>query len=263
MVKNLVIGPGAMGYFMYLGVLSKLKQENKLDDLEEISGASAGGLVSFVYVLSKGAIPEVLDYSLNIPVGTILKPNIKNLLTNYGLVSSKKIRKVLSEMCKKFMGKTDITFKELYEWNPIKLHIPSYCVDFMKTVYFNIDSTPDMSVLDAVAATIAVPFLFSPIKLADGYNYIDGAIFEAIPAGPFIGRPDVLAIRIGWNRLMEIKNLKTYALSILSSVMYMRHVYNIPTYDVDMPDDDVYDFSASNESKLKMFMIGVSQNFSK
>lgn len=166
-------------------------------------------------------------------------------------------------MCKKFMGKTDITFKELYEWNPIKLHIPSYCVDFMKTVYFNIDSTPDMSVLDAVAATIAVPFLFSPIKLADGYNYIDGAIFEAIPAGPFIGRPDVLAIRIGWNRLMEIKNLKTYALSILSSVMYMRHVYNIPTYDVDMPDDDVYDFSASNESKLKMFMIGVSQNFSK
>jgi predicted acylesterase/phospholipase RssA len=263
MVKNLVIGPGAMGYFMYLGVLSKLKQDGQLEELEEISGASAGGLVSFAYILSKGNIPDALDYSLNIPIGTLMKPSIKSLLTNYGLVSPKKIRKILVDMCKKFTGKTDLTFKQLYEWNPIKLHIPTYCVDFMKTVYFNIDSAPDMSVLDAVAATIAVPFLFAPVKLAYGYNYIDGAMFEAIPAGPFVGRPDVLAIRIGWGRLTEIKNLKTYALSILNSVMKMRHVYTIPVHDIDAPNIDVYDFGASNENKLKMFMVGVSQNFSK
>jgi hypothetical protein len=262
MVKHLVVGPGAMGYFMYLGVLTKLKQEGQLADLEEISGASAGGLVCFAYLLSKGNIPDVLDYSMNIPIGTLMKPSIKSLLTNYGLVSPKKIRKILVDMCKKFTGKTDLTFKQLYEWNPIKLHIPTYCVDFMKTVYFNIDSAPDMSVLDAVAATIAVPFLFAPVKLADGYNYIDGAMFEAIPAGPFVGRPDVLAIRIGWGRLTEIKNLKTYALSILNSVMKMRHVYTIPVHDIDAPNIDVYDFGASNENKLKMFMVGVSQNFS-
>jgi NTE family protein len=263
MVKNLVIGPGAMGYFMYLGVLSKLKQDGQLNDIEEISGASAGGLVSFAYIISKGNIPEVLDYSMNIPVGTILKPNIKNLLTNYGLVASKKNRKILSEMCKKFTGKNDITFKELYEWNPVKLHIPAYCVDFMKTVYFNIDSAPDMSVLDAVSATIAVPFLFAPVKLGDGYNYVDGATAEAIPAGPFIGRCDTLALRIAWGRLSEVKDLKSYALSVLFSTMKMRHVYAVPTHDINIPDDDIYDFNASNESKLKMFMIGSSQNFSK
>lgn len=263
MVKNLVIGPGAMGYFMYLGVLAKLKQEGQLEELEEISGASAGGLVSFIYVISKGDIPEVLDYSLNIPIGTLMKPSIKSLLTNYGLVSPKKIKKILVDICKKFTGKNDVTFKELYEWNPVKLHIPTYCVDFMKTVYFSIDSTPDMSVLDAVAATIAVPFLFAPVKLADGYNYIDGAMFEAIPAGPFIGLSDVLAIRIAWGRLTEIKNLKTYALSILNSVMKMRHVYTVPVHDIDAPDIDVYDFGASNENKLKMFMVGSSQIFSK
>ena len=262
MVKHLVIGPGAMGYFMYLGVLSKLKHEGQLDELEEISGASAGGLASFAYIISKGNIPETLDYSLNIPIGTLMKPSIKSLLSNYGLISPKKIRKILVDMCKKFIGKDDITFKELYEWNPIKLHLPAYCVDFMKTVYFNIDSAPNMSVIDAVAATTAVPFLFAPVKLADGYNYIDGAMFEAIPAGPFIGRSDVLALRIGWGRLTEIKDLKTYALSILNSVMKMRHVYTIPVHDIDAPNIDVYDFGASNENKLKMFMVGVSQNFS-
>jgi len=262
MVKHLVIGPGAMGYFMYLGVLTKLKQDGQLGDLEEISGSSAGGMVAFTYVLSKGNIPDILDYSLTIPVRDLMKPSIKSLLTNYGLISPKKIRKILVDMCKKFTGKNDVTFKELYEWNPVKLHIPTYCVDFMKTVYFNIDSAPDMSVLDAVAATISVPFLFAPVKLADGYNYIDGAMFEAIPAAPFVGRSDVLAIRIGWGRLTEIKNLKTYALSILNSVMQMRHVYTIPVHDIDAPNIDVYDFGASNENKLKMFMVGVSQNFS-
>jgi predicted acylesterase/phospholipase RssA len=263
MVKHLVVGPGAMGYFMYLGVLSKLKQEGRLNELEEISGSSAGGLASFIYVLTKGNIPAALDYSLSIPVNSIMKPNIKSLLNNYGLVSSKKVRKVLADICKKFTDKDDITFKELYEWNPIKLHLPAYCVDFMKTVYFNIDSVPNMSVLDAVTATIAVPFLFAPVKLADGYNYVDGATAEAIPAGPFVGLNDVLALRIAWGRLSEVKDLKSYALSILYSSMKLRHVYEVPTHDIDIPDDDIYDFSASNENKLKMFMFGLSQNFSK
>lgn len=262
MVKHLVVGPGAMGYFMYLGVVSKLGQEGRLSDLEEISGSSAGGLVSFLYILSKGNTAAVLDYSLSIPVGTIMKPNIKNLIHNYGLVSPKKIRKILTDICKKFIEKEDVTFKELYEWWPVKLHLPAYCVDFMKTVYFSVDSSPNMSVLDAVAATIAVPFMFAPVKLSDGYNYVDGATAEAIPAGPFVGKSDTLALRIAWGRLGEVKDLKTYALAILYSSMKMRHVYQVPTHDIDIPDSDIYDFSASNESKLKMFMLGLSQTFS-
>jgi len=257
MVKNLVIGPGAMGYFMYLGVLSKLKQDGQLEGLEEISGSSAGGMVAFTYVLSNGNIPAILDYSLSVPVGDIMKPNIKSLLNNYGLVSSKKIRKALAEMCKKFTGKDDLTFKELYELNPVKLHISAYCVDFMKTIYFNIDSTPNMSVLDAVSATIAVPFLFAPVKLGDGYNYVDGATVETTAASPFVDRRDTLALRIAWGRLSDVKDLKSYALSVLFSTMKMRHVYAVPTHDIDIPDDDIYDFNASNVSNSLLSTIFV------
>ena len=263
MVKYLAVGPGAMGYFMYLGVLSKLKQEGRLADLEEISGSSAGGIASFIYVISKGNIAGALDYSLTVPVETVMKPNIKSLINNYGLVPARKMRKILSDACKKYTGKSDITFKELYEWNPIKIHLPAYCVDFMKTVYFSVDSAPDMSVLDAVSATAAVPFLFAPVKLSDGYNYVDGATAEAFPAGIFVGRNDVLALRIAWGRLTEVKDLKSYALNILFSSMKLRHIYEVPVHDIDIPDDDIYDFSASNECKLRMFMLGLSQNFSK
>lgn len=250
-----------MGFFLYLGVISKLKREGHLDDLEAISGASAGGLLGFLFCAAKGDPTKVLDFSLGVPVKQIMKPNIKVLLKDYGLIPCSKIRKVLAGACKMFMGKDDVTFKELYEWYPIKLYVSAYCVDFMKTVYFSVDSVPDMSVLDAISATIAIPFLFSSVKLKDGWNYIDGGSAEVIPGGPFLGR-EAFALKLAWNKLEKVKDLKTYAISILYSTMKLRHVYDFPLLDIDVQGDDVYDFSASNDHKLKMFLKGYSQNFS-
>ena len=257
-MKNLIIGSGAMGFFLFLGVLSRLKRDGQLDTLEAISGASAGALLGFLFCISKGDPTRVLDYALTVPVKQLMKPNIKCLLKNYGLISCSKIRKVLGEACHTFIQKDDVTFQELYELYPIKLHMSSYCVDFMKTVYFSVDTTPTMSVLDAVCASVAIPFLFSSVKLSDGYNYIDGGSAEVVPGAPFIGQ-DALAMKLAWNRLPEVKDLKTYAMSILLSAMKMRHVYEFPTLDLDASDVDVYDFGASNDAKLRMFLKGFEQ----
>lgn len=261
-MKNLAIGPGAMGFFIYLGVISKLKRDGHLDDLEEIAGASAGGLLGFMFCLTKGDTTKILEYTLGVPIKQIMKPNIKNLMKNYGLVSCSKIRTILSAACKKYMDVDDVTFKELFEWYPIKLHISAYCVDFMKTVYFSVDTTPTMSVLDAICATIAIPFLFSCVKLNDGWHYIDGGAAEALPGAPFLGKNDVFAMKLAWSRLSDVTDLKSYAISILYSTMKMRHMYEFPTLDIESPGDAVYDFGASNDGKLKLFLKGYSQNFS-
>ena len=99
-MKYLVIGPGAMAFFVYLGVISSMKNENMFDDLEEISGASAGSLLAFLFIATKGDLAKILDYSINVPVKQIMKPNIKSLLKNYGLVPSDKLRKIFSEALK-------------------------------------------------------------------------------------------------------------------------------------------------------------------
>jgi predicted acylesterase/phospholipase RssA len=258
-MRNLIIGPGAMGFFMYLGVVSKLKREGQLDDLEAISGASAGALLGFLFCLSKGDPTKVLDYALAVPVKQLMKPNIKCLLKDYGLVPYTKIRKIFVEACSFFTGKTDMSFQELFEFHPVKLHVSSYCVDFMKTVYFSVDTTPTMSVLDAVCASVAVPFLFSSVKLKDGWNYIDGGAIEVIPGSPFLGQNNVLAMKLAWSRIPEVKDLKSYAMSILLSTMKLRHTYDFPILDLDSSDVDVYDFGASNDAKLKMFLRGFEQ----
>ena len=261
MVRCLSIGPGAMGFFLYLGVISKLKQDGRLDNLEEISGASAGGLLGFLFLATKGDIAKVLDYSLDVPVKQIMKPNLKNFMKNYGLVTPAKIRKVLSEACVKFIGQSDITFEELYAWHPIKFHVSAYCVDLMKTDYFSVNSTPKLSVIDVVSATIAIPFLFSTVKIGD-FTYIDGGAAETTPSGPFLGREEVLAMKLGWSRPSPVTDLKSYAMGILYSTMKMRAVYEVPTLDLDLGDLDIFDFGTSNDGKLKIFMKGHGTNFS-
>jgi len=260
-MKYLAIGPGAMGYFTLLGTVSKFKQTGQLANLEEISGASAGGLLALVFALSKGDTTKALDYSLTIPVKNIMKPNLRSLIKDYGLVSSSKLRKTISEMIKYFTDRDDMTFAELYEWFPIKIHISSYCVNSMKTVYFSADSTPAMSVIDAACATVAIPFIISPVKLNDGWNYVDGGSAEATPCGPFLGRDsaDLVTLAFDWKLETEIKDLKSYAFAILTSTMRLRHHYSTPTIMIDVGNLNVFDFGADQEAKLRLFLVGFSQ----
>lgn len=259
MVKYLAIGPGAMGYFIFIGIISKLKQEGRLDDLEEISGASAGGLLAFIYCLAKGDMTKVLDYSLNVPLKALTKLNIKNFLTNYGLVPQTRIRSLISKAPLEFKIKNDPTFQELYDWFPMKIHIAAYCIDLGKTVYFSVDTHPMMSVVDAVCASIAVPFFFSPLKLKDGWHYIDGGSAETLPGGPFLGKEST-GLKLTWGKHISVKDLKTYSMGILYSTMHLRYNYDMETIGVNVDDMDLYNYSASNEKKLRWFLVGY--NFS-
>ena len=260
MVKYLAIGPGAMGYFTFLGALTRLKQVGRLDELEEISGASAGALLAFVFALAKGDTTKVLDFTLTVPIKQMMKPNIKSLLKDWGLISNSKLHTVFSDMTEKFTGKRTVTFKELYDWWPVKIHMASYCVNTSKTVYFSVDSTPGMNVVDAVCATIAIPFIISSAKLNDGWHYIDGATAEAIPGGPFLARQreDVLVLAFEWGLVPEIKDIKSYALALITTQMRSRATYDFPILNLNSGDLDIYDFSLGQEQKLKLFMRGMA-----
>jgi predicted acylesterase/phospholipase RssA len=262
MIKYLSIGPGAMGFYLYLGTISRLKDAGKLDDLLEISGASAGSLLGFMYCLMKGDVRKILDYSLKVPVKDIMKINLKIFFKKFGLISSGKIKKILSEMCSGELNKPDITFRELYEFFPVKLHLTAYCIQLEKTTYFSVDTTPDISVLDVICASIAIPFLFCSVKIGDGLTYLDGGSIESTPSGVFMGNSDVYAMRLGytgWNP--DVKDIKSYALSLLYATMKLRYEYPVPTQQLVIKDD-IFDFGASSESKIRMYTSGYSQEFS-
>ena len=258
-MKHLVVGPGAMTYFAFLGALAALRDCEQLQNLEEISGASAGGLLAFLYILADGNIQNILQYSIDIPLKDIMKPNIRLFLKDFGLVSHNKVRRVLVDTVQLYFGKDDVTFQELQEFRPNmpKLYITAYCVNLGKTEYFSSLTSPNMSVLDALCMTIAVPFLFATIE-RNGHRYIDGGTLEDTPAGIFLGKDDVQILRCSWleQTTYDTRNLKSYILSILSTTMQRRHTYNFPSVHIDMKNFEPFNFGVSNETKLKLFSLG-------
>lgn len=256
-MKHLALGPGVLGYFAYLGVLKKLSDTKHLDSLEEISGSSAGAIAAFLYIVARGNFERILKISLNIPIHKMIKPDLKTLLKNYGLIPYERIRDVFSSALSKLIpNKKDITFKELYYHFPIKLYIPAFCVNTAQTVYFSVDTHPDMSVIDVVYMTISIPFIFESFEYKD-WRYIDGAFMETSPCAPFLNKQDVLAIRLLHRSEQEFSDFKSYVHLILSAIMKNRFRYEtIKHLFIDLGDTSVYNFNMTTEEKMKMYTLG-------
>jgi predicted acylesterase/phospholipase RssA len=260
-MKHLAFGPGAMGYFLYLGALSALSDASALNDLQSISGASAGALIALVYILAKGDIQKTLEYSLTVPIKDTMKPNIKVLLKSFGLVSTKKVRAVFIDTLRHFIPNDDLTFAELYTYWPVKLHVAACCIDLHATHYFSVDTAPSMSVIDAVCMSISIPFLFQSNRHGP-WRYIDGGTLETIPGGPLIGLDPktVLTFNIDDEWRSDVKDLKSYALCILGAALTLRQKYPMfPRIGLIAGPIDTFDFGASNDVKLRMFTIGHAQ----
>jgi predicted acylesterase/phospholipase RssA len=252
-MKHLVIGPGAMAYFAFAGALSALKDLNALNDLEDISGSSAGSILALLYILAKGDMLRVMEFSINVPVGDLIKPVIKTLIKSFGLVGTRKIRKIFKSLINEFVGHDDVTFAELYTHWPVKLHVAACCIELSTTHYFSVDTAPNMSVVDAITMSISVPFLFAAFKHGP-WHYIDGGTLEESPCAPFIGKDSVCVIRMNkWAIETNLKDIKSYAVQIINSAMYLRHKYpNFPTVLVDA--ENIFDFKVSSDSKIRTFV---------
>jgi hypothetical protein len=256
-MKRLIIGPGSMIIYSFIGVIKYLIDEGLLDDLEEISCSSTGAVLGFSYVFFKGDPTKLLEVALKAPLDTIAKPDIKNLLTRFGLIDADRFEKYFA----KVTDGINPTFKELYEMNPIKLHIPTCDIVTNKTIYMSVDTTPDMKVAHAVRRSIAVPLIMTPVNR----RYIDGSVREFSPFAPFLGKTDVLEIRYRFesSALLETppKTFFQYLYTIACTFISNRQDYMFfPRIDVHAGAEfQLFNFSMSLDQKLQLYTSGYHQ----
>jgi predicted acylesterase/phospholipase RssA len=253
-MKHLAIGPGAVGYFALLGALNGLWDSGDLDDLESLSGSSAGALLCCMAAVTNFDFTKMVNKSLKVPLKK-LKPQIKSLFTSYGLVPRESIRDMILDTL--IPGKLDITFSELYDIFPKKIYISAFCIQLTQTHYFSVVTHPDMSVIDALCMSISVPFLFSSFTYGE-WTYLDGGSVESSPCAPYLAetREDVLILRLQFKDTYDIKDFVGYVYMIFNSICKIRYVYDFPTRFIDVGDTDVLDFSCSDELKIRLFTDG-------
>jgi len=242
-MKYLVIGPGGMGIFGYLGYLKKI--ETKLDKVEGYSGASAGSILVICLAFGK-TIDEILNFLLELDPNRLSKINLKRFMNSYGFISTDLFKEKLIE----FIG-GDYKFKDVEK----DLYISSFCVNRGNTEYFSKYNYPDMSILDAMCMSVSIPFLFETIKFNE-MNYIDGGTMETLPLLPFIDKEDTFCLKINDNRVpqLEINSVRDYASILFRSLMKNRQSYHVKELvSIDLSEYNIFDLRMKYDDKLKMF----------
>ena len=248
-MKCLVLGPGGMGIYMMLGYLKSI--EERLDIYDAISGSSAGSILAGMLATGM-SIDKVVDIALNMDTDYFYKTvSIKNLLTRYGGICPEDLQ---TWFCQRIGS--DLTLKELKK----KVYISAYNIKRSQVEYFSNDTHPDMRLSEAIYKSISIPFVFACQDM-----YIDAALCEELPMGPFLGVPpeDIDIIQIIYETKYEdVQNIFQYASHVATVMLNNRSRYPQFTNrkQLVLDTDETINFNMSTDQKIKMYIKGFKEN---
>ena len=182
--RRIALSGGGMKGIAHVGALEVLEARGLLSCIKEYLGTSAGALISFCivigYTLSElRSLCSVLDFTQtqNLDFDTILDfPN------RLGLDDGKNVEKFLGVLIRAKGLSETTTFEELYlkKPNAPNLRVFATNLDSMSLKEFSIQ-TPTVPLIFAVRASMAIPFLFIPLKDTLGELLVDGALISQFP----------------------------------------------------------------------------------
>jgi predicted acylesterase/phospholipase RssA len=248
-MRYLVLGPASMGIYSLIGTLKAL--EPKLVDVKEISGASAGSILTLMLALGM-SVDEILEVSLSMDISKLVKVRIGSFFNKFGFVDMEPIRDTLVTICG-----CDPTFEEL----DMKIYVSAYCLNSSSTEYFSRDTHPRMKVIDAVCMSIAVPLLFSCGKY-QGRTYVDGGTQEQYPVTPFLDKKphEITCVKLKTEQTYQdnINNPRQFVESLIRSTLINRVEYKDSSnvIEVNVGDTNIFDFSMSYEDKIRLYNMG-------
>jgi hypothetical protein len=147
--------------------------------LKSIHGSSFGSIIAILLVL-KIPIQEFIEYVITRKWNKWLKLNMEQFITHKGCISIDRIKDAIIPFFNAYDISPSITMKELYEFNPIDLHIYTTLVTHFTPVDLHHTTHPDVMVIDAICMSTSIPILFTPIKYKEEY-YIDGGVMTHCP----------------------------------------------------------------------------------
>ena len=297
-------GGGAKGT-AYVGVLKYLQEQNKLNNVKRYIGTSAGSIMSTVLSISSyyedhkktedqhawELVSQIMLEAkfLNFIENPLLKKSIKqnnlkpitdNLISTipdistdlhnqYALCSGTKIVNFFKEILEKFGIKGDITLKELYELTNKHLILVACSLSYRKAAYFDYQTAPDLQVAHAMRASMAIPFVFRPLKYNNDF-FIDGGAVNNYPIDYFDNygtedgsTPHTLGfilyakdkmLRPKWKMIKDPIDYTSSVFSLLmvntGSALYRKNVSR--TVFIDCEKITVLSFNMPNEKKQQL-----------
>jgi len=185
-IKHLVFsGGGPIGLISY-GAAKQLNKKKfwEIENIKTIYGTSVGAYMGTLISLGY-EWDWIDDYFIKRPWSKIIDIEIITLLEAYnkkGLLGEKFINDIILPLLEAKGLSKEVTFKELYEFNKIEIHIYSTEIngEHMKNIDISYITHPNMKVITGLCMSMAFPFIFSPVIDSDNC-YIDGGVLNNFP----------------------------------------------------------------------------------
>lgn len=169
----------------HLGVLARLLESEALTDVREWYGCSGGSMVAYLGALGV-TTAWVRDFARHFdvrPMLTIQDDLLLGFTDHWGIDTGAAGLAYLGAFLDTWEpAASSWTFRQFSESRPgIFLGITAVNITEGRLEMFSVDTYPDMRIIDAIRASSAVPFLYTPWVGADGALYVDGAVLESCP----------------------------------------------------------------------------------
>ena len=202
MYRNLVFKGGGVRGIAYMGALEVLEELDVLKNIERVAGTSSGAIAATIASFRKSTeemleIFNTLDLQ-KVPQGAangkgkyiVLLKNSENytrLFEKFGWYSSgyfhNWLRTIIAKQCH---WNPQATFGDFRKLGYRDLHIVVSNISRHRAEVFSADSTPDVSVADAVRISMSIPLFFEALRfdgkrMGTGDYYVDGGLFNNYP----------------------------------------------------------------------------------
>ena len=190
----LVLGPGGAKGMVEVGAIMYLEKINMLSDVEIIVGCSIGSVIGLMLICGYTSL-EIMIEGSEISIFDNIDLDVEKMKREMGIFSLDILsRRLVNLVCKK-MGH-ELTLHQLYLATGKTLVCTAYNTTKKRTEYLSKDSHPNMGCVKACLLSSAIPVLFGKME-HDGSRYIDGAIGNPYPVGPYDnGKRKILGIYI-------------------------------------------------------------------
>lgn len=254
MYTNLAISGGALKIISVIGCIKYMEETKIIKNIKNIIGTSAGGIMALFIILdfSHKEIIEFLYHNLKDDILCRFNPDeCFNLLTSYGLNCGSNIEILIERILIKKLKIKDITFIELAKITGKNLIICVSNLNKQCSEYFNVDTTPNLSIIKAIHASCSIPLLYSPVIIHDMY-YVDGGLYNNFPINYFKNKvlKDIIGINIKLQNQGDPTNFMGYVELMLNSLINKAN-------NIDLIDDNeknIVTIDLENETSWFSFM---------
>ena len=237
MFTTLVLSAANIHGVMYAGAFRYLFEHDMHARINTVVGSSSGALLGFMFVagLSYDEMANTfINIFCNIGIPCISFTRLFMAWASLGVIGSQWKKEYIRLIIKKQFGKSDINFTDLAKLTGKNLIVVGSNITTQKAEYFSVDTTPTMSVIEALDITTCIPIAFKPVLYRDCL-YVDGAVYNYLPTDIVTDKNTLVLYAPLLPKTDAPKNLYQFVRDILMSLIYIKFQENTTRFPKAIP----------------------------